>query len=315
MPTRRKYRRITAADNSTTVPNRTTFPQGTFYQPPLSNPSTAVNGYQGQPYSMLPSSPKPNNPFALRQTYNQPQTVVPANVSTANSFSGWNAQNTKAVSNALSPATGLKLYQQSERGAPGSPYAGGQPLYNNVPVAGQQQYQMSERSGFDVTTQVASQLNAGQLPQTLTPQTIAQLTASGYDINQIVNFYQPDGQGSYKLNAQGIQAQTQAASQPSAPSQNPLSDPRNTKAYQYYAENNVSFVNQQRWDPQRKKYVKIGQLIKEGRLDVRDKRARLKRARPGRNPNNSQSAIDMVSEPQLSLGSASAFVNFNTATG
>jgi hypothetical protein len=44
-------------------------------------------------------------------------------------------------------------------------------------------------------------------------------------------------------------------------------DPRNTAAYKYYADKNVAFTDQQRWDPTTKKYVSIGKLMKQGKLD------------------------------------------------
>jgi hypothetical protein len=59
-------------------------------------------------------------------------------------------------------------------------------------------------------------------------------------------------------------------------------DPRNTAAYRQAAAEGTSFVHQQRWDPERRRFVTIGQLINEGRLDVRDSQARLRRSRAGR---------------------------------
>ena len=56
----------------------------------------------------------------------------------------------------------------------------------------------------------------------------------------------------------------------------------NTKFMQQNIANNTPFTEQLRWDPARRQYVKIGRLINEGRLDVRDKLARLKAPRRGR---------------------------------
>jgi hypothetical protein len=82
---------------------------------------------------------------------------------------------------------------------------------------------------------------------------------------------------------------------------------------QYNAANNVAFTNQQRWDPERKQYVKIGQLIREGRLDVKDKKARLKRSKRGRQEYSEQTAAQSTS-PAGFTGSLGV-VNFNTGTG
>jgi hypothetical protein len=52
MPKSNKYRRITSQDNSTTLPQRVTFPQGTF----ISNPSTAAAGSLGGPFGNAPAT-------------------------------------------------------------------------------------------------------------------------------------------------------------------------------------------------------------------------------------------------------------------
>jgi len=46
-------------------------------------------------------------------------------------------------------------------------------------------------------------------------------------------------------------------------------DYANTKAAQYYAAAGTPFLKQKRWDPQAKKYVSIGKLIKQGKLDLK----------------------------------------------
>jgi hypothetical protein len=48
------------------------------------------------------------------------------------------------------------------------------------------------------------------------------------------------------------------------------------------AANQTEFSRQLRWDPERKRYVQLGTLIKEGRLNVRDPRARLKGSKKGK---------------------------------
>jgi hypothetical protein len=48
------------------------------------------------------------------------------------------------------------------------------------------------------------------------------------------------------------------------------------------AANQTEFSRQLRWDPERKRYVQLGTLIREGRLNVRDPRARLKASKKGK---------------------------------
>lgn len=43
----------------------------------------------------------------------------------------------------------------------------------------------------------------------------------------------------------------------------------NTASQQYYKQNNISFYNQDRWDPSVGEFVKIGDLIRQGKLDER----------------------------------------------
>jgi hypothetical protein len=48
----------------------------------------------------------------------------------------------------------------------------------------------------------------------------------------------------------------------------PQSDFMKTNFMQYNTANNISFENQLRWDPSSKKYVKIGDLLRQGKLDL-----------------------------------------------
>ena len=76
MPTNRRYRRITSTDNPTTIPNRVTFPVGSYS--PTDNPSTAQDGQFGAPYGNQPAFPPPKsaNVFPTRLTFG-PTTPIP----------------------------------------------------------------------------------------------------------------------------------------------------------------------------------------------------------------------------------------------
>lgn len=310
-PNQQRYRRVTIADSPTTF-NRVTAPVGTYLpsapfsamtpqvqprvpfsamlpqgQParaPYSNPSTAANGQQGAPYAM-----------------------TPARTNAGTSFTGWNSANAARVNQAQSTATGMQTYLASERGQlPSQPRTtAGMPLSSS-----------SMYGGLEYTQ---GMLSSGQLPQTMTSFQLQQLRAVGMDTSTLSAYYQPNGQGGYTLNAQGIQNNTQAQ-QPAQPTNTVTNaagtgsaEFMNTRFMQQNAANNVSFTNQLRWDPERRQYISIGRLINEGRLDVRDRQARLRRSRPGRQA--AASPVSPVSEPQLATGGASAFISFNTATG
>lgn len=65
-----------------------------------------------------------------------------------------------------------------------------------------------------------------------------------------------------------------------------------TKFMQYNAEKNVPFLKQLRWDPERKKYVQIGTLLKEGKLDIRTgKTKKSKKRRQQEAAVNKQAAV------------------------
>lgn len=114
--------------------------------------------------------------------------------------------------------------------------------------------------------QTLDSLNNGQLPQSISlysfnnlrnPETGQKFThkdmmENGYSFNPVT--------GSYTL-GQGQQQQQKTAGPGNT-------DYSKTAAAQQYAANNTAFVDQKRWDPVSKKYVRIGDLINQGKLDV-----------------------------------------------
>ncbi len=117
------------------------------------------------------------------------------------------------------------------------------------------------------------------------------------------------------LTEQGLVPQTQTTTEAGTGQTINSTEFTSTGFYQKYQEQGTSFENQLRWDPERKKYVKIGRLINEGRLDVRDRRAKLKRSKRGRQIRYEQSAAAPAEQASTSLPGAFGVVNFNTAEG
>lgn len=287
MSTRRRYRMVTPKDNSSTVPNRLTFPTGS-YAPnnaaPYSNPSTAADGQLGASFSNVPSLTQP----------------------------------------------GLSQYQASERNR-GVP---------NLGQAGLAQYQTSERTHVvppPVPTVAAGSsifggaqydlavFASGGLLPTMSAFQVQQLSQQGLDTGLLAKYYQPDGKGGYKLNQAGLQAQT-AANNPSNTASQGGAAPFgvNSAGQRLDASGNV-------WNPATATTdIYGGKFVQEGaRRWGRDERGRLVRqiASGGRWRNQSRkrggrggaefgsSAVAPTAEPQTSIGSATAFINFNTAVG
>lgn len=73
----------------------------------------------------------------------------------------------------------------------------------------------------------------------------------------------------------------------------------------------ASFYNELRWDPESKKYQKIGNLIRQGKLDLSGKKGKKRRGGGGGGQQQQQTAAP---EPSAQYtGSVSG--NFNTGTG
>jgi hypothetical protein len=93
----------------------------------------------------------------------------------------------------------------------------------------------------------------------------------------------------------------------------------NTRFMQENQERGTGFYDQLRWDPQRKKYVKIGDLIRQGRLDVRTGKDIYKKRRGGggRQQNVSgmarQRQVQPQEQPRFGYGIIQG--SLNTATG
>jgi hypothetical protein len=95
-----------------------------------------------------------------------------------------------------------------------------------------------------------------------------------------------------------------------------------TQAAQNYAAAGTSFLNQMRWDPQAKKYVSIGRLLKQGKLDLKgnwrkqSKRQKMAKSIERRNqPAPVQQVQQQVEEKRRDYTLANSLITFNTASG
>jgi hypothetical protein len=72
-------------------------------------------------------------------------------------------------------------------------------------------------------------------------------------------------------------------------------DYANTAAARYYDAAGTPFLQQKRWDPQAKKYVSLGKLMKQGKLDLQgnwNKQSRRQRQAANQQPQQQQAAQD-----------------------
>ncbi len=214
------------------------------------------------------------------------------------------------------------------------------PTYGNLSPAGLAQYQTSERTHVvppPVPTVAAGSsifggaqydlavFASGGLLPTMSAFQVQQLSQQGLDTGLLAKYYQPDGKGGYKLNQAGLQAQA-AANNPSNTASQGGAAPFgvNSAGQRLDASGNV-------WNPATATTdIYGGKFVQEGaRRWGRDERGRLVRqiASGGRWRNQSRkrggrggaefgsSAVAPTAEPQTSIGSATAFINFNTAVG
>lgn len=335
-PTQRRYRRVTYNDSPTQF-NRVTAPVGTYLpnplpfpafnqpgnvpRPPYSNPSTAAAGSLGAPFGATParlpfSSPGAASPYrlptgAVNIAGSAPAPLFPASGGVPNlspgslspnttypglyrppsqsapatlggSFLGWNAQNAALASRTQ---TGQGIYQASERGV--------------VPASGQG---------------IGTAPNFGFSP-TATFQNIAYRIAQGDE-----NVSQAEQEQVMRIFEQSA-SQTPTTQEAGTGRNIAATDFTSTGFYQQYQAQGTAFENQLRWDPERRQYIRIGRLINEGRLDVRDRRARLRRSRAGRQRAAEQAYIAPAPEQAAATEQTPSFpgsfgvVSFNTATG
>jgi hypothetical protein len=141
---------------------------------------------------------------------------------------------------------------------------------------------VSISSQYGITTQQLLEANPGGYP---------------FNIGQTLNVPQ--------------QTQTPQPAQAAQPAPANNSDYANTRAAQEYAKNGTPFLDQMRWDPQRKKYVSLGRLIKQGKLDIRGNwRKSTNRQRQGQGNRPQQQA-----EQKQDYTLANSFITFGVGSG
>lgn len=144
------------------------------------------------------------------------------------------------------------------------------PTQNTTPT-GQAGIAQWQSEAHNVTTQFSSQafppsISAGAVqyirnPETGRPLTSQELGLMGYTFNPATASYVFSGEGGGGGQGGGLLGGNTAGSLPDT-------DFTRTGFMQKYIQQGTPFVQQKRWDPKRKKYVPIGQLLNEGKLGL-----------------------------------------------
>ena len=116
----------------------------------------------------------------------------------------------------------------------------------------------------------------------------------------------------YNQNIMALNTTTTAPVTPDFSNNDPgNTDYSNTRAAREYAAAGTAFVNQMRWDPQRKKYVSIGRLLKQGKLDLKGNwRKSTRRQRQGKRPQQK-----LAEEQKQDFTLANSFISFGVGSG
>jgi hypothetical protein len=284
----RRFRPITPRDNAATT-GLAVNPVGAMI-PANPNPGTQMYGQQGQFGAMLPSGNRGVPPLQI--AINAASNWANAGGSISNPYlNRWSNQPTIQPVN-LGPLRGT--YGQLPGGV-GIPRI-------NPPTAGQAQPPISATpSQPDYKSLPAHQTSSGISAGTT--EIIQRIFENPDEFNNLPKASQ-DAVEKLLRQGQTPGTVTNAAGTGSV-------DFMDTDFMQEYAAQETLLENQLRWDPQRKKYVKIGRLIAEGRLNVRDRNARLRRRKRGGGGGGGGGGSETASGFTGSFG----VVNFNTATG
>lgn len=184
-------RRIQKDDDIRTLPNRVTFPVGSY----VSNPSTALDGALGTAGGTLPPRPQTQQQFMMQQRNSQGIPIgpgtQPAPNSTAAYYGSYGSYGPLAGSSgSYGTQTGNNQPGQTQTQPP---RPGNQPKRDTRPEP--YLYQKTLLSGMEFMN---------KLPTSVTNVDLMYFNQQGLDTSQLAQFYVYDAKtGTYKLNQQG----------------------------------------------------------------------------------------------------------------
>lgn len=298
----KRPRPISAADTVATT-GLTVNPNGTFISPP----STAQNGMQGQYGAMLPTNAPqgsllpPVQVATPGQTFHYNQTgefgvIQQKTVNTPGTFQSsqpwmnmsWNPAVTN-LRNTLPGSEGARPTGQAPNRAtaPSSPYQDRFEQMNDqrgtsgTPGSMDDYFFRNREQQTQVMNAVLAGLDAGDMS------VLSMIPASDLEAMGLGDIAATTGNGG-------------TISEPT--------DFQQTKAYKFNQENNIPFLQQKRWDEQRKKYISVGQWMKQERRKFNKKGRYV-----GDNRGGKKKTPAAPTTPTPTGESITA--NFNTGTG
>lgn len=264
---------------------------------PEDDPLTVASQFGITPQQLISANPG-GTPFAVGQTIRIPQAAFQYSSPIGPQPNGQTFEDGSYRS-----ANSMQPYAISPTGAPNS-------------------FAMRGRGYTGQTFEDGSVRPANSMqPYTVTPgannQSLFDMRGRGYSNPQYSSAYGTDDSW-YRpaTGATSLNAPTQPAFDPTQPyggftNNDPKNtDYANTRAAQHYAAAGTPFLQQQRWDPQRRRYVSIGRLLRQGKLDLQGNWHR--RGRGGGGGGGSQARRAQQAQDNTL---ANSLINFSASAG
>lgn len=168
----------------------------------------------------------------------------------------------------------------------------------------------------DQATQITTQLANGQLPNSIPSATVGFMRDKN---GQRITIQDLIAEG-YTMNGQGVLVRSGGGGGVQTAIGTGSAEFMNTGFMQKNIANNTPFMQQLRWDSKKKKFVKIGDLVRQGRLDLKTGRSYdqpMKRNKKGKLVAADKPAAEVVApvEPQVTRESASTVLDIHLGSG
>lgn len=260
------------------------------------NPTSLAQQFGVTPSQLLNANPG-GYPFSTGQTIKIPQYSSPIGPTQPPGYQG------------LTPSQAQPKPTQAQS----SPYfqlaAPNNPVVNNMSQQSQNAWtqRMNAQTTAVITNQIANGIQPPMIPANTSitnpvtgkPATPDDLIASGYAFNPKTNSWNLAG---------SVQNPGQTASAPAGNSAF-----MNTGFMQQYAAQGTAFENQKRWDESTGKFVRIGDLIRQGKLDLKTGKTTAKGKRGGGGGGGGGQAQPVLQEAKNS--NVNSVLSFNLGSG
>lgn len=260
------------------------------------NPTQLAQQFGVTPSQLLNANPG-GYPFSTGQTIKIPQYSSPIGPTQPPGYQGLTPSQAQPK-----PAQGQTPYFQLA--APNNPVAGG-----NMSQQSQNAWtqRMNAQTTAVITNQIANGIQPPMIPANTSitnpvtgqPATPDDLIASGYTFNPKTNSWNLAG---------SVQNPGQTAAAPAGNSAF-----MNTGFMQQYAAQGTAFENQKRWDESTGKFVRIGDLIRQGKLDLKTGKTITKKNKGGGGGGTGRIPVTQQEAPKNS--NVNSVLSFNLGSG